>query len=204
VKKASPHVLNVGPRLRALRKSQELSLVDLSAQAELSIGMLSQIERGISTPSLNSLARIAGALGIPVMDLFDPRGPESISGAEAIIGRRDTRQTLSFEELGLVKEILSPRKSPHLEMIMVVLESGGSSGGEPYSHDGEEGGYVLSGSMELQVGGCAHLLGPGDTFQFSSAVPHCFRNAAPNETRVLWVLTTPLHHPLTHEPITAP
>jgi len=184
--------------LRALRKARGLSLVELSSQARLSVGMLSQIERDISTPSLNSLARIADVLGVPLMDLFDPRTADSAADEAAIICRSPGRQRLSFSSLGLTKEILSPRKSSNLEMIMVVLEPGGSSGDAPYSHDGEEGGYVLEGRMELEVAGVVHTLQSGDTFQFSSVLPHCFRNVASTETRVLWVLTTPLHHPLAH------
>lgn len=175
------------PGLRSLRKSKGMSLTTLSATANLSVGMLSQIERGLSNPSLGSLLRIAGALGVAAVDLFETRADPG-AGAGPLIQRRDDRPKLAFEQLGLTKEILSPAPAGRLELILVTLQPGGVSSDGPYTHEGEEAGLVLDGALELHVAGKLYRLDAGDSFQFRSSLPHCFRNIHPGATRVLWTI----------------
>ncbi|WP_157505437.1 cupin domain-containing protein [Geminicoccus roseus] len=182
-------VLKVGPRLRALRKGQGMSLAALSGRADLSIGMLSQIERGLSNPSLASLSRIARALGVPAVELFDARQDEAAGDPAPVVQRGRRRPPLVFERFGLTKEIVSPVRSPRLRMILVTLAAGGRSSDGPYVHEGEEGGLVLEGALELQVAGRIHRLAAGDSFQFDSSQPHCFRNIHDGITRALWAIS---------------
>ncbi|HWL70980.1 MAG TPA: cupin domain-containing protein [Geminicoccus sp.] len=181
--------LKVGPRLRGLRKARGMSLVALSRQADLSIGMLSQVERGLSNPSLASLSRIAQALGVAAVDLFDAR-PEPVAAETPLVQRAEKRPELLFEQFGMSKQIISPVRSHRLELILLTLEPGGRSSDGPYTHDGEEGGLVLEGALELEVAGRVHALRAGDSFQFQSSLPHCFRNTHDGVTRALWAIAT--------------
>lgn len=91
------------------------------------------------------------------------------------------------------KEILSSTTSNDLELLLVRLDPGGSSGPEIYSHEGEEGGLVIAGTLDLWVDGEQFTLQAGDSFGFNSALPHKFSNSSSSEVQVIWVNTPPLY-----------
>jgi transcriptional regulator with XRE-family HTH domain len=182
----------VGQRIRARRRVRRLSLQQLAASAEVSVGLLSQIERGISSPSISVLRRICAALQIPMNWLFsepDPDAPEE----EGVIVRAGRRRTLDFSSRGMIKELLTPDESGGLQLMLVRLEPGGGSGMEPYSHVGEEAGTVLRGTVELGVDDHVFVLQAGDTFRFVSTRPHRFRNLGEGEAEILWAVTPPFY-----------
>lgn len=177
---------NLGKRIRELRRGRGLTLSDLSATAQVSIAMLSHIERGHASPSLNTLERLRVVFGIRLADFFertDPAG-EDIS----FVVRQNSRSTLPFGSFGLTKELLSPEGHSNLEMLMLILEPGGSSGMEPWVRNGEKAGYVLEGQLQLTVGSRSEVLEQGDSFRFDSSIEHAFRNTADRITRVIWII----------------
>lgn len=176
----------VGERIRALRKARGLSLKEVSLQAGLSAGFLSQVERGLSSASVRALARLADALGVGISDVFP--SDEGFDGANHIVARVKDRKRIDFAQTGVTKELLTPfAHLPRLDIYMMTLEPGGRSGDEPYSHDGAEAGLVLEGGLELVVDGRKYILGEGDSFRFNSARPHQFSNAGDRVARALWV-----------------
>ena len=78
-----------------------------------------------------------------------------------------------------------------LELLLSTLEPGASSGEEPYSHEGEEAGLILEGTLELWIDDEHHLLAQGDSFAFASTRPHRYRNPGSTTTRVVWAITPP-------------
>jgi transcriptional regulator with XRE-family HTH domain len=180
----------LGQQLRALRKGRELSLSDLAERTGLSIGNLSQIERGISSPSVRSLKKLSEVLQVPVGDLFQETDLPPAEEMNYIV-RRKTRPMLHLGDTGLQKELLTPTTPGALQMLLVTLQPGGSSGPEHYTHRGEEAGLVLSGALELFIEGERFLLKEGDTFRFKSTQPHRFANGSAKVTTVLWVTTPP-------------
>ena len=181
----------LGLQVRTLRQAKRLSLKQLADQIGTSIGMLSQIERGISSPSIKSLREIAEALAVPVMYFF--RGAEHGSREEmGRIVRAKGRRILRLPSRGVTKELVTPDLSGQLELLLVIIEPGGSSGGEFYTHKGEEAGYVISGSMQLHVSDQSYVLHEGDSFRFESTIPHRFESASSTEARVLWVTSPPI------------
>jgi transcriptional regulator with XRE-family HTH domain len=181
-----PADLAVGHRIRHLRKARGLSLKDMGARAGLSAGFLSQVERGLSSASVRFLARIADALDASISDIFpDGAGEEPGNG---IVARRKDRKRIEMASTAAIKELVTPfAHTPPLDIYIVMLEPGGSSGDEPYAHDGEEAGFVLEGGLELIVDGRKYILGEGDSFRFASDRPHQFRNAGDRAARVVWV-----------------
>src|SRR5919199_5561578 len=150
--------VDVGERLRALRRLRRCTLRTVAERSGLSESFLSQVERGRSSASIASLRRIAEALGVTVADLFEPSGPP-----RPRVLRRDERPSLAFGILGR-KLLLTPRPLHHLEVFMGELDVGGSTGAEPYAHgDSEELFVVLNGHVQLELGGESHELGPGDS-----------------------------------------
>lgn len=176
-----------GARIRHRRKSLGMSLKELAEGAGISISLLSQIERGISSPSLRVLAGLADALNLALGSLFDD-GTFLPPVNEKIVVRADERKKFTFWGTNISKELLTPQmdESP-LDIFLVILEPGGTSGNQLYSHCGEEGGLVLEGSIAINIDGTEHLLDEGDGFRFASTRQHSFRNTSPSTSRVLWV-----------------
>jgi transcriptional regulator with XRE-family HTH domain len=179
----------LGQKLRGLRQMRELSIEQVARLAGLSVGAVSQIERGLSAPSVRSLHRLADALSFRVADLIAEPNPPPLNELGRIV-RADTRRVLRLSENGVTKELLSPSTPGGLEQLLVTLEPGASSGAEPYTHRGEECGHVLQGRLALTIDGDTHVLAPGDSFRFKSTIPHRFANADDGVTRVIWTIWT--------------
>jgi transcriptional regulator with XRE-family HTH domain len=178
---------SIGGRLRRLRKARGLSLRVLSDAADLSIGFVSQIERGLSTPSVRALSRLADALGVGIGELF-PAEDGALDGEARIVARAGQQPEIDIVPDGIVKRWLTPfGRVPRLDIYMMELAPDASSGDRPYVHEGEEAGLVLDGGLELYVDDHRWVLGPGDSFRFASGRPHRFVNAGPRPARVLWV-----------------
>jgi transcriptional regulator with XRE-family HTH domain len=178
---------SVGGLIRHLRKARGLSLKEVAEQAKLSVGFISQVERGLSSPSLKVLAGLADALDVSIADFIAGAVDSAENGTQVVARVRD-RVKMNFGKSGIVKELLTPfDASPRLDLYMMHLEPGAGAGDEPYVHQGIEAGLVLEGGFELEVDGRKHILGEGDSCGFSSSRPHRFRNAGRRKTRVIWV-----------------
>ncbi|WP_181706367.1 cupin domain-containing protein [Chthonobacter rhizosphaerae] len=177
----------LGSEIRALRQARDMTLTRLSEETGLSIGLLSQVERGLSEPSVKALHLIATALGVTVGFFFRDDGAAAEDG---IVVRRDGRKRLDYSG-GIFDELLSPSLDGALELLLCRLAPGSTSGDEPYAHEGEEAGYVLAGTLDLVVDGVHHRLAAGDSFGFASTRPHRYGNPGSKETVVLWAVTPP-------------
>jgi len=179
----------MGREIRNLRKVRGMTLAQLAGASGLSVSFISQIERGLSTPSVKALHDIAQVLGVNISWFFE--GPQLAPIEERdFIVRADRRRRLTFSS-GIADYLLSPSLSGQLELLKSTFEPGASSGDEPYTHKGEEAGIVVSGSLELWIGKQRHLLRPGDSFGFYSSTPHRYRNPGDIETVVIWAITPP-------------
>ncbi|SJZ71744.1 transcriptional regulator, XRE family with cupin sensor [Enhydrobacter aerosaccus] len=185
-KRASSPDAAVGQRIRHLRRQRAISLETVGAQTGLSIGFLSQVERGLSSPSLRVLASIADVFSVSLGALFGPAG--AAGEGDAVVVRRGRRPKLSLWRSGISKQLLTPAAGAgSLNVYLVRLAPGGSTGEEVYAHQGEEAGLVLEGAMSLTVDTKTYKLKAGDSFRFSSTTPHRFRNPLERETVVVWV-----------------
>ena len=166
---AEPAVdIEVGGRIRDLRRDRGLSLEAVAARTQLSIGFLSQIERGLSSPSLRVLATLADALGVGIAALFSPKA--NAEAPAGVIMREGQRAELKLWRTGISKQLLSPAGSDgRLNLFLVHIEPGGNTGDELYTHDGEEAGLVLDGEMMLVVDAETFTLKAGDSFRFTGA-----------------------------------
>ncbi|WP_316897585.1 cupin domain-containing protein [Pseudodesulfovibrio indicus] len=178
----------LGHHIRQLRKAQGMTLRDLAEKAGCSESMLSKIENGKGNPSIKALQGISKALGTNMGALFQP---DATPGIVSHWGERHMAQMTTGR--GVVLEYLSPHLPGHtLQAHIHVVEPGGSSLGE-ISHEGEEVGYVLTGELELTVDDQTYHVKEGDSFFFSSELPHAFRNNGAVTARVLWVNTPPTY-----------
>ncbi|MGE8320266.1 MAG: helix-turn-helix domain-containing protein [Comamonas sp.] len=178
----------IGGEIKSLRKAKGLSLQSLSQACGKSIGFLSQVERGLSKPTISDLHAIAQALGIQI-NWFFPQGDAAAPSDGGVVVRKGQRRQLSFAS-GIADYLLSPNLDGPLELLWSVMEPGSDSG-EAYLHAGDEAGVVIRGSLELWVGERFFALGEGDSFSFPSTLPHRYRNPGDTRTELLWVVTPP-------------
>ena len=176
----------VGRRIREMRRARRISLETLAAATGLSIGFLSQIERGLSSPSLRALTAIADVFAVSLGALF---GAAAAPGdQDTLVVRATARPELSLWRSGITKQLLTPATADsRLNVYQVRLAPGASTGDEFYTHQGEEAGLVLEGSMMLTVDAQTVRLEAGDSFRFASTRPHRFSNPLDWDAVVIWV-----------------
>ena len=179
----------VGAVVRGERLRRGWSLGTLAEQAMISIGMLSQIERGLATPSLRTLRLLAGALDVPITQFFE--GDSVPPSANPFIVRAHERHCLNLTNTGINKMFLMPPGTSLLEMWEFRFAPGGTSGGALYNHNGEKAGVVIQGRIKLLIGDETYTLEAGDSFRFSSMLRHRVDNDSDEEARVFWVVTPP-------------
>lgn len=177
----------VGQRLRSLRRARGLSLETMASSTGLSIGFISQVERGLSSPSLRVLALLADTLQIGLGGLFEPALDQP--DPDPIVVFQKDRPELQLWRAGITKQLLTPPGGTQgMSLFHMVLKPGASTGDELFSHEGEEAGLVLGGRLTLVVEARTLQLAEGDSFRFESRRPHRFSNPDPRSpTVVLWV-----------------
>jgi transcriptional regulator with XRE-family HTH domain len=178
--------LQLGPRIRALRQARGFTLRELAERAGVTESFLSQVEREVTSPSIASVQRIAGALDLAIAELFVEEAPHGR------VVRRADRRRIAYPGLGAVDEFLTSGLDGRLQVILSTIEPGGGTGDEPYSHDSdEEVVLVLSGRLELWVADEHHVLEEGDTATYSSRLKHWNRNTGDTTAVVLFCVTPP-------------
>ncbi|CAN7346567.1 helix-turn-helix domain-containing protein [Mesorhizobium caraganae] len=177
--------IRVGRRVRALRLERNLSLAELAAKAGVSIGALSQIERGLSSLRVKVIWPLAAALDIEPSALITDGND---AGNDLYCVRADKRRQLPVKSEGIAKALLSPPGATLTGLLVTVEADGGTA--EAYAHIGHEFGYVLSGEVELVVDSTKYVLKTGDSFAFKSTLLHAFRNPGTERCQILWVNTT--------------
>lgn len=179
----------VGREIKSLRKAKNLSLQQVAALCGKSIGFLSQVERGLSTPSISDLHQIAQALGVQISWFF-PQGGAVEPSDGGVVVRKARRRRLAFAS-GISDYLLSPNLDGPLELLWSTMEPGSDSGSAMYEHAGHEAGVVLKGTLELWVSEQHFRLEEGDSFSFASSRPHRYRNPGDGPTELIWVVTPP-------------
>jgi transcriptional regulator with XRE-family HTH domain len=177
---------DLGARLRWLRRSQKLTLRELADRAAVTESFLSQVERGVASPSVASLQRIAHGLGLSIAQLF-----AGGSGAGRVVRRADRRR-VEYRGLHAVDEFVTPPTATRLQVILSTIEPGGGTGDEPYTHESdEEVVLVLEGELDLWVANEHYHLDAGDAITYSSRLPHRNENRGSVAARVVFSLTPP-------------
>ncbi len=185
-----PDNLRIGRQIRDLRKSKRVTLAELAKKIKKSVGYLSQVERGVSALPIPVLQAISAVLNVQISWFFHSDNEASADEQDFVV-RCKSRRTLDYSGMGIREELLSPRLSGQLQMIMTTFEPGASGGDEARRRQGEEAGYVKSGCLELTIGERVFLLGAGDSFTISGDEPHLVRNPSDEQTEVVWVLAGP-------------
>lgn len=178
---------SLGTLLRQRRKAIGMTMKDVAKQAGLTEGFISQIERGISTPSLMTLYNVANALGTSI-DSFLKQTPQH---EHSIISRAGSRRGYNIETPERVYELLEHGfPGAQLNGCITHIPAGYTS--EMTSHEGEDFLYLIEGELIYEINGKEYYLKAGDTLHFPSSLPHRARNIGSGPARELWVGTTPV------------
>ena len=174
----------LGRNIRRLRQERGETLEQVASRCRLSVGFLSQVERGVSSPSVASLTAILDALETPISQFFQT----PIANAAAITKAGEAPYQIRVGSSETVYSMLSgSRPNRTLEAFIAEYPPGYAPPVLP--HEGEEFAFVLSGHVLLILDGEQHLLGPGDSFQIDSSCPHTIRNDGNKPAKILWVQT---------------
>ncbi|EIE52067.1 MerR family transcriptional regulator [Salipiger aestuarii] len=182
----------IGRQVRDLRKRQRMTGSELAQQTGLSVGMLSKIENGVISPSLNTLQALANALRVPLVQLFsgfeEPRGAMHVkAGQGAEIERAGTRAGHQYNLLG---HIGSNNSGVVVEPYLITLDSA-SDRFPAFQHEGIELIYMLDGVIDYRHGDRLYLLEPGDSLLFDSDAPHGPEVLVDIPARYLSIITYP-------------
>ncbi|MEO0989925.1 MAG: cupin domain-containing protein [Pseudomonadota bacterium] len=187
--------LALGEALRRRRKELALNMQTVADRSGLSVGFISQVERGLTSPSLGSLASISAALGLDLTKLLDlpPASDQT---------RRDVRQPYQVPGADMTYERISTVFEGSQLHSVIVHEPPGHRV-EPISHPGEEMFYILSGAITVELEGKVDILRTGDSIHFDSSRVHSTWNHTTDWAAMLWCGTMdvfgtappPIHKP---------
>lgn len=176
--------MDIGKKLKELRLQNDLTLVDLASRCELTKGFLSQVEHNLTTPSIATLEDIVEALGTNLSEFFREEEEEQIVFS--------TQDFFVDEKDGYTIEWVIPNAQKNqMEPILLTLHSHEKSH-ELSSHNGEEFGYVLKGSVTLVRGNKKYKLKAQETFYIDGSKNHYLYNHGSSDVKILWITTPPM------------
>lgn len=209
-------IVSIGQQLRAARLAMGISLRQMARRVDVSASFISQLELGKTMPSVGTLYSIASELGVSLDDLMrtaqpgadtaDDTGKDTVDTADTVslppprsfgaplatpdspVQRADCRQELHIG--GATWGRLTADHDPANDFLYVVYEPGGEScpANRMIHHRGFEYGFIVTGTLHVQVGFAHYDLSPGDSISFDSATPHRLSNPFDVESQSIWVV----------------
>ncbi|MDO5037328.1 MAG: cupin domain-containing protein [Tissierellia bacterium] len=177
-----------GHKIRVMRKDLNMSIKDLAEKADLSTGLISQIERDLVSPSVNAMTRIVDALGTTMGEFFDADYVKE----NPLHLKKNEHKIVSMEDWDRTYEIVSPTDNRDIELVFMRF----SPTSDPDAvkvrvHEGEECGYVIQGSLTVEVEDKQYVLESGDSIYFESTAPHRYINYSDKECVSIWAMSPP-------------
>lgn len=173
----------LGSKLKAKREEKGYTLKQTAEISGLSIGFISQVERGQTDPSLSSLKKLAGALDIKLGDLFNQES------AAHVLVKKGAGRRLEIDS-NVCCELLATSFNKTMEPMIKIIKPQGESGlVDP--HVGEEFIWVIEGKLYVKLGDTSYILSAGDSIYFQANQIHAWKNIGEVECRALWVMTPP-------------
>ena len=175
--------MDIGTRIRELRIRNGLTQEELADRCELTKGFISQVERDQTSPSIATLMDLLQCLGVSVGEFF--REEEEV---QIVFGADDFFEKTDDERGNSIRWIVPNAQKNRMEPILLTLQPGGST--EPDEpHEGEEFGYVLSGTVTIVIGGKSYRARKGESFTYRPDSAHYLTSK--KGAQVLWISTPP-------------
>ena len=177
----------VGKRIRHLRKSQGFTADDIAKKAGVSQSMISQIERGQVSPSLETLWKMSHCLKVPIFSFFEANNQQDVT-----VTRKNEQVELERIRPNVTYQVLSPSFGKQISLFKLSLAPGEVSDNPLVFHTGEECGVVLIGSIQVEIDNKFYDLDEGDSIYFDSHLPHRFVNKSLQTSIAIWAMTDPM------------
>jgi transcriptional regulator with XRE-family HTH domain len=184
--------VNLGEKIRTLRKKIGMTQKELAEQVGLTPSFISQLEKNLISPSLDSLLKLSEKLNTqPIYFLVEGEG----SPLQKMVIKQGERQDIQLPALKgvdiklqlLVSDALNRRMEPYL----LTMKEGAEIDGHFYGHKGDEFAYVIEGDLEIEIQDEKHLLRQGDSLYIGSTFPSKWANIGKGDAIILWVLSPP-------------
>ena len=174
----------IGNKIRDLRNQNGLTQEELADRTELTKGFISQLERGLTAPSIATLSDIANCLGITLSDFFkeDEESP--------IAYKKDDYFEKIDEHGNRIRWLIANAQRMQMEPILVDIKAGESVLYDK-PHEGEEFGYVLSGTVYVHYGDRVYKVDAGDSFMYPADRSHYLRASSDGPATCLWISCPP-------------
>lgn len=199
--------VSLGKKIRAIRTAKDMKITEMSRLSGLTTSLISQVERGLISPSIETLKKIGNVLDVPLSFLFETEEskglppvllhpadtselkPVNLFGASPVV-HPDERKRLSPGD-GIELQLLNPNLNGPIEFIYNVYQPHTGTGGGKYSHPGAECGLILTGELVVEIGEDIHVLHAGDSITFDSTTPHAKRNLSDQVCTCVWANVPP-------------
>jgi transcriptional regulator with XRE-family HTH domain len=179
------YLMNIGQKIKELRIQKSLTQEELADRAELSKGFISQLERDLTSPSIATLVDILQCLGTNLEEFFSGTSSEQV-----VFKKTDYFEKYDGELKNLVKWIIPNAQKNMMEPILLTLDPGGSTYPDN-PHEGEEFGYIISGSIILHIGNRSFKAKKGESFYFIANKQHYITASEKSGASLLWISTPP-------------
>ncbi len=176
--------MTIGENLKRIRVANSLTQQELADRCELTKGYISQLERDLTSPSIATLTDILECLGTDLASFFNDAVDTKV------VFKQEDVFVKESEDNYIINWIVPNAQKYKMEPILIELGSHSKTKiDEP--HDGEEFGYVLSGSIRLYYGNQVYKVKKGESFYIKANKTHYIENTGKSTARVLWVSTPP-------------
>ena len=178
--------IDVGAHLRAVRTMYGLSQRELAKRAGVTNGLISLIEQNRVSPSVSSLKKVLDGIPMSLAEFFTL----DLSASPQVFFAGDELTDLGDRSVSL-RLVAARRPNRSMSIMHERYAPGADTGADMLRHEGEEGGVVVRGRIELTIGADSRVLGPGDAYYFTSAIPHRFRNHGSEPCEIISASTPP-------------
>ncbi|MCT4584277.1 MAG: XRE family transcriptional regulator [Peptostreptococcaceae bacterium] len=182
--------INIGKKIMDFRKGKSLTIKELALEAQITASLLSQIERGLANPSINTISKIAKALEVPIHAFF-----LNEKNTDDLVVRAHNRRSLKFPQgENFTYELLCPDFNGSIEFALMTLEGKTSSAAseEFFIHNGEEVVYILQGRVYLYLDNDVIILEEGDSVRIPAGMKHKWENPLDEEMKMIFAVNPPI------------
>ncbi|WP_303721802.1 helix-turn-helix domain-containing protein [Malonomonas rubra] len=178
----------IGRKLKSSRLKRDKTIQELAEMSRVSSNMISRIERGLTTPSVEILMKLADALGLSISYFVE----EAEKGSMVVHTPADKGEPIFFfEDKHQISSLTQGLRDPGFSVFVDTLEPYCDSGEGGMVHTGEEFAMVLDGRLEFVIEGQTYTLDKGDSIGFKASIPHSWRNRSDQQAKILWVVSPP-------------
>lgn len=176
----------IGKKLKATRLRNDMTIQELAVRSNVSSNMISRIERGLTTPSVEIIVRLANSFGMSINYFVE----EAEKGSTIVHTKKGQGEPIFFfEDKHQIISLTQGLRDPNFTVFFDTIEPNCGSGDGGMIHSGEEFALVVEGTLEFIVDDERFVLEEGDSIVFKASLPHRWRNLHQGKTNVLWVVS---------------